>query len=128
MNGAEIIEAILTDLGIKQAQFITECGLPRSSFSEIKSGKIKSISRLTAAKIVKAYPQFNVKWIMTGEGDMYVQGNSAPVFNNSGNNVSNQQGTIDSGLIGLLKEKDRQLGKRDEQIDRLLTIIERMQS
>lgn len=128
MDSVDIIDQMLAELRINQSNFLRECGIARSSFTDIRSGRIKKISMTLASKIVHRYPQFNIKWITSGEGEMYVSGVSAPVFQNTGNNVNNQQNAIDAELIGLLKEKDKQIGVRDEQINRLLTIIERMQS
>lgn len=131
MDAKEIIERILDDVNLNQSSFLEKIGVSTSTFSEIKSGKTKNISRRVATKIVDIYPQFSIKWIMTGEGNMYAEGNSAPVFHNSGDNVTNQQtaaNDISAKLIDIIQRKDEQIQKKDEQIDRLIGVIERFSS
>lgn len=122
MDANEIIECILDIVNLNQSTFLEKIGVSTSTFSEIKSGKTKNISRRVATKIVDVYPQFSIKWLMTGEGNMYVNNNTAPVFHNSGDNVTNHQNAaneINRELIELLK-------KKDEQIDRLIAVIEKL--
>lgn len=124
MKPFDIILQILADTDLNQSVFLEKTGVSSSTFSDIKCGKVKGISQTLAKKIVAAFPQFSMSWLMTGEGDMYASGNSAPVFQNSGDNVTNhQQGgdvsSVTAQFIDLLKSKD-------EQMNRLIGVIERL--
>ena len=43
-----------------------------SEYMIFKVGKQKSISGDLASKIVNTYPQFNINWLITGEGEMLI--------------------------------------------------------
>jgi len=121
MTTIEILDALLSETGTNQKDFLDRIGANVNTFSDLRLGKVKNISRRLADKIRAVYPDFSLVWLLTGEGDMYNKENSAPVFQNSGDNVTNNQtqaGDINSELIGLLK-------KKDEQMDRLISVIER---
>lgn len=124
MTTNEIIDRILSETNLSMREISLRIGANSNVFCDLRNGKVKRISHKLAEKINAAFPQFSITWLLTGEGDMYASGNSAPVFQNSGDNVSNHQGQPqDSGvvvqLIDLLKQKD-------EQMSRLIGVIERL--
>ena len=51
---------------ISQREFAENCGLGSTFVSNI----VNSIQPKTLEKIKKAYPQLNVAWVLTGEGEM----------------------------------------------------------
>ena len=69
-SGSEIIEQILTELDIKAPTFSTNIGIEYQRIYDIQRGKTKKISGAVASAIVYKYPQFNLKWLITGEGGM----------------------------------------------------------
>lgn len=84
--------------GIGQSKFEETCGIARGYVSKVKG----SLGSKNIAKISEAYPMLDVRWLTTGEGQMYVnndkQGFSninasySVVGNNSSiNNVSPNQ-------------------------------------
>jgi len=109
-----------------QQQFAEEINSDKTTVSQIKNGNI-NIPNNMFANIESAYPYISSDWLRTGEGEMLKnnQQSNENVSNNTGivgNNVSGG-GINDAGIInGLLKR----IEKRDEQVDRLLTIIEKL--
>lgn len=68
----ERLEFISNEEEITLNKLSKEVGLPRPQvFYEIRSGKIKDISGDLAEKIIKRYPKYNLKWVLTGEGIPY---------------------------------------------------------
>lgn len=70
MNASEIIEQVLTELDLKAPTFAKSIGVGQQRVHDIQSGKTKSITGSLASKIIKTYPQFNINWLLTGNGDM----------------------------------------------------------
>lgn len=73
---------------------------------------------------------FNIDWLMTGEGNMLlkptqsIEGDGNVQVGGNACNV-NAGKTIDK-LIGLLSKAQEQITKRDEQIDNLIALVERL--
>lgn len=54
-------------LGIGQNQFETKCGISNGYISKLKKG---SMGADIMNKISKVYPNLNLEWVVTGEGEM----------------------------------------------------------
>ncbi len=72
---------------------------------------------------------FNKDWLLTGEGEMLnptqsIEGDGNVQVGGNACNV-NAGNTIDK-LIGLLSKAQEQITKRDEQIDNLIALVERL--
>ena len=87
---------------------------------ELLKGNTRTLSDAVQYKITSAYPEINKDWLMTGEGEMLcgdisVEGarHKAEDTATAGENCSE----ITSRFLKLLE-------KKDEQIDRLLTLLE----
>lgn len=125
--------------GLPIYKFESACGMSQWYVSNIR----QSISPVFIKKITSAFPDLNVSWLMTGNGDMLIAGhdiygtirddkqsatqNNAPVYQNTGeggNNVT--QGAPMSTIDKLIEEMRAQRESSEKQIDRLLTIIENM--
>lgn len=100
------------------------------------NGHVKKISYEIASKITEAFPEVNKIWLLTGEGSM-LNGTTIIGDCNATANGNNATATVamNEALLGQLDIKDKQISdasdqikKATEQIDRLLTIIEKMQS
>lgn len=78
--------------------------------------------------ILSAFPNLNKVWLLTGEGNML---NPSIIQNNqngdniNGNSVRIEQKTDIEKLLDTIKECHELLRKKDEQIDRLLTLLEK---
>jgi transcriptional regulator with XRE-family HTH domain len=62
--------------GMLTSQFADAIGMPRSSFSQLLTGRNKSISDATIGKIHAAFPDLSIVWLLFGEGEMLT--NSQP--------------------------------------------------
>lgn len=89
--------------------------------------KIKnSVGKRALGDIQRAFPDLNSNWLLTGEGEML---NPSFVQNNqNGDNIHGQSVTVnktETDYIAIIKMQSEQLSKSQEQIDRLLTLLER---
>lgn len=89
--------------------------------------KIKnSVGKRALGDIQRAFPDLNSNWLLTGEGEML---NPSVVQNNqNGDNIHGQSVTVnktETDYIAIIKMQSEQLSKSQEQIDRLLTLLER---
>lgn len=76
MSISECIEA-LVDYEGSQRKFAEKTGIAQTTISRMvsKQGNIRSDNILA---IVEAYPNLNVKWLITGEGEMWISENEQP--------------------------------------------------
>lgn len=119
----ERITYFIDSLGISVSEFERVCNLSNGAVSKMGDNTRTS----TLDKISNAYPALNVNWLRTGEGEMLKAG--VYQYNQNGDNLNDQSVTIHKSdeLLEILKTQSAQLAKSQEQIDRLLAIIERMQ-
>lgn len=72
-SAPERIKKIASHLGITEGKLAKELGYSREQvIYDITKGKTKNISSGLAKKIKSSFPQFNIIWILTGEGDMLI--------------------------------------------------------
>lgn len=113
-------------LKIGQAKFETKCGLSNGYVNNIR----KSISPDKLQTIALHNPDLNTGWLMTGEGDMLKSTYQQSV--DKGKNFT-QTGnvTVNNSDVALLKAIDEisaqrmMVQKAQEQIDRLITLLEK---
>lgn len=74
MTGEEIINKILEELNMKAPTFAEQIGVLYQRIFDVQRGKTKKISSQLANSIIKAYPQFSLTWLLTGEGNMINSG------------------------------------------------------
>ena len=85
------------------------------NFYDIRSGKTKSVSASIADKILTVFPKYSRSWLMTGEGEM---------FNPSTKESPPGQSEVER-LLSLIESYREDIRKKDEQIDRLITLLEK---
>ena len=125
------VNFLIVNLIIKnQADFAAKIGIARSQFSEVLSGKRKITENLVN-KIHSSYPFLNKNWLTDGEGDMLggvvqnnqngdnINGNSVTIHKQDGEMVD-----VIRSLVAQLSTNQQQISKNQEQIDRLITLIE----
>lgn len=90
MSGEEIINQILEELNMKAPTFAEQIGVLYQRIFDVQRGKTKKISSQLANAIIKAYPQFNITWLLTGEGQMKnsITGNNYGIQGNGDNKSS----------------------------------------
>lgn len=94
---------------------------------------VNNISEDVLNRISKIYPELNTDWLLTGEGEMLnpsisqsVTGNHNTAVAGNGNQVNTSTLIEELAAQRRLTEKvQMQLDKSQEQIDRLLTLLER---
>lgn len=115
-------------LDLSMRAFEYQCNIKAGTASKMSE---KSYST-TFHKIQQAFPQLNIDWLMTGEGEMLLQDDGTPQItatitgNNNhiaGHDLNNAE---TARLLQLLHAQSQQLDKAQSQIDRLLSIIEKL--
>lgn len=70
MTGQEIINKVLEELGLKAPTFAESIGVTYQRIFDLQKGKVKKVSSSVANSIINKYNQFNLSWLLTGEGEM----------------------------------------------------------
>ena len=118
------VNHLIVNLTIKsQADFASKLGIARSQFSEILSGKRKVTEKLVN-RIHNLYPLLNKEWLTNGTGEML----TGVIQNNEhGDNINGHSVTInktEGDYLEVIKSLTSQLATSQEQMNRLITIIE----
>lgn len=143
----ERLTAYLKYKGINKSEFGRKVGVSNSYISAIR----KSIQPDKTEKIAAAFPDLNVAWLLTGDGEMLkdsvtniAQGDNATNIAGNGNNIRTNSSTIDKALDEIAEQRKlvakaqaqvsvaqnqvtvamEQVSKSQQQIDRLLSILE----
>lgn len=108
--------------------FERACGLSNGYVHKIKN----SVGKRGLLDIQRKFPELNTDWLLTGEGEM-LNDTSSYIANSdhhgtsvagNGNNV-NTTSALEKALESLM-EQQRLTAKAQEQVDRLLSLMERM--
>lgn len=136
----ERLTAYLKYKGINKSEFGRMVGVSNSYISAIR----KSIQPDKTEKIAASFPDLNMAWLLTGDGDMLkdsvkniAQGDNATNIAGNGNNIRTNTSTIDKALDEIAEQRKlvakaqdqvsvamEQVSKSQQQIDRLLSILE----
>lgn len=121
----EAIKEIKYRYGINQKEIVARMGLSSATYlSDLISGK-SELSELFIDKLVSTFPELDKNWLLTGNGEILkssvVQKNKKGDNNYTDKISINKQASNVDRLLDLLK-------KKDEQIDRMLTLIENLQN
>ena len=102
-------------------EFAAKIDVSAQTFYDIKQGK-HGISKKLAEQINKCFPEIPVAWLLTGEGDIIVGDRNITGDNNT---TSNSDDVL-LKAIEAIAEQQKITAKSQEQIDRLLGIIEKL--
>lgn len=119
LTGQNKINLILNHVGIKAPTFAKHIGVKYQRILDIQNGKVKNISAEVASRIIDAYPQSNIEWLLTGEGEMLNSETKEP--------NSNEEDMQMKELIAAFRENREMLAEALDQNSRLIGVIERMQ-
>ncbi|MBW9276671.1 helix-turn-helix domain-containing protein [Bacteroides fragilis] len=128
MSDSERIRRLEEYTGLSLNKLAAVIGIKSpQTFYDIKSGK-HGISKDLAERIKAKYLNINISWLLGGEGEMTTP--SVIQNNENGNNINGhsvkvEQKTDIEKLLDTIKECHELLRKKDEQIDRLLTLLEK---
>lgn len=135
----ERLTAYLKYKGINKSEFGRMVGVSNAYISSIR----KSIQPDKTEKIAASFPDLNIAWLITGDGEMLKDnvkqishGDNSPNISGNGNNV-NAASTIEKALNEIAEQRKlvakaqdqvsvamEQVSKSQQQIDRLLSILE----
>ncbi|MDR1973720.1 MAG: hypothetical protein LBQ31_03490 [Bacteroidales bacterium] len=108
-------------LRLGQNAFEKKVGIANGYIAHLK----KSIGSDILNRIQDAYPELNMDWLLKGEGEMLnVRVNSSVANGRNSIAVAGQGNTVNMPVSDLIKEYQEIIVKKDEQIDRLIGIIE----
>ncbi len=75
-------------------------------------------------EISNKFEDINLGWLLTGKGEMLKSSVQNIVQNSGKNSINNISGNIEqqnyNELMEIIREKDRQIAKKDEQINKLI--------
>lgn len=124
MGVKERIFLFLENQSISKAEFERRAKLSNGYLNNFKG----AFGAEKLEYILTAFPNLNKVWLLTGEGEMLnpsVIQNNQNGHNINGHSVKVEQKTDIEKMHDTIKECHELLRKKDEQIDRLLTLLER---
>jgi transcriptional regulator with XRE-family HTH domain len=89
----ERIKSIRDYLKMNQTAFSAQMGMPQAHLSEIENGK-KAINKKILYGIAIKYPEINIRWILTGEGEMTRNKNTDEIPVQTNNNIGNKNSNL----------------------------------
>ena len=128
MNVQSMLFDFISSKKISISDFERACGLSNGYVHKIKN----SVGKRGLLDIQRKFPELNTDWLLTGEGEM-LNDTSSYIANSdhhgtsvagNGNNV-NTTSALEKALESLM-EQQRLTAKAQEQVDRLLSLMERM--
>ena len=127
MSDSERIKRLEEYTGLSLNKLAATIGIKSpQTFYDIKNGK-HGISKDLAERIKAKYLNINISWLLSGEGEMTtpsIDQNNENGHNINGHSVKVEQKTDIEKMLDTIKECHELLRKKDEQIDRLLTLLE----
>jgi len=105
----------------------SQCGLAIGVIGKAKSGR-NDIGKKTIEKILATYPDLSRTWLLTGEGSMLlgdVSGDNNAIGHGASVTHSDCCNIVDK-FLGELAEQRKLVSESQRQVDRLLSIIEKM--
>ena len=132
-NTIRVIQEMLVYTGKNAKQFSDSIGKDRPQwlYDVMNPEKVTGLSSRMVDMICETYPEFSRSYLLTGEGTLLkantIVGNIQQNINSS--HIS-QNGNVETSanmdkLINVLAEQSQQVTKAQEQIDRLITLLER---
>lgn len=123
MTVKERVYAFIEFKGISVKRFEELCSLSNGYVSSMRKG----FGEDKLNNVLTMFPELSRDWLLYGEGEML---NPKVVQNNQhGDNIHGHSVTVnktEKDYLEIIKTQAEQLSKSQEQIDRLLSIIERM--
>ena len=104
-------------------------GKPATNLYDIQKGKINGISEKLADLLLEKFPHYNKVWLLTGEGEMLRDIHTGEKMGEDSHIADADHDTLPSTLdkaIDEIAEQRKIIMKSQEQIDRLIAVIERM--
>jgi hypothetical protein len=106
MSEVERLKKIIGELNASEKSFSISVGIKPQNITQFKNGERPIPSKLWVA-VIRQFPQFNARWIITGEGDMYIQNGTTGSIIKSANRVSEPE--INYGKVKELEDENSKL-------------------
>ena len=119
MSTQDRLATFLAYKHLNYKDFEKQVGLGQSSASRLSE---RSTPR-TYKRISDAFPDLNIGWLRNGEGDMLLPRTSQTATGNGNVQVAGNGNRLGTDAMDELKA---QFAKKDEQIERLLAIIDKL--
>jgi hypothetical protein len=131
-NTIRVIQEILVYTGKNAKQFSDSIGKDRPQwlYDVMNPEKVTGLSSRMVDMICETYPEFSRSYLLTGEGALIKTDKVENIQQNINSSHITQNGNVEASanmdkLINVLAEQSQQVTKAQEQIDRLITLLER---
>ena len=131
-NTIRVIQEILVYTGKNAKQFSDSIGKDRPQwlYDVMNPEKVTGLSSRMVDMICETYPEFSRSYLLTGEGTLIKTDKAENIQQNINSSHITQNGNVEASanmdkLINVLAEQSQQVTKAQEQIDRLITLLER---
>lgn len=131
-NTIRVIQEILVYTGKNAKQFSDSIGKDRPQwlYDVMNPEKVTGLSSRMVDMICETYPEFSRSYLLTGEGALIKTDKAENIQQNINSSHITQNGNVEASanmdkLISVLAEQSQQVTKAQEQIDRLITLLER---
>lgn len=107
----------------------SQCGLAVGVIGKAKAGR-NDIGKKSIDKILATYPDLNRSWLLTGEGSMLIgdiSGDNNAIGHGASVSNSNDSKIVEK-LLDEISEQRKLVSESQRQVDRLLSIVEKMTS
>lgn len=131
-NTIKLVHEILTYTGMNAKAFSDSIGKDRPQwlYNVLNPENPTGLSSRMVDMICEVYPEFSRSYLLTGEGSLLKADKAESVQQNINSSNITQNGNVETSanmdkLINVLAEQSQQVTKAQEQIDRLITLLER---
>ena len=131
-NTIKIVYEILTHTGLNAKAFSDSIGKgrPQWLYNVLNPENPSGLSSRMVDMICETYPEFSRSYLLTGEGTLIKTDKAENIQQNINSSHITQNGNVEASanmdkLINVLAEQSQQVTKAQEQIDRLITLLER---
>lgn len=128
----EIVTEVLnyTKMNAKQLSEAIGCAGAGWLYEVLNPNRPNGLSKSKAGEIVAAFPEISLSYLLTGEGTLIKTDKAENIQQNINSSHITQNGNVETSanmdkLINVLAEQSQQVTKAQEQIDRLITLLER---
>lgn len=128
----EIVTEVLnyTKMNAKQLSEAIGCSGAGWLYEVLNPNRPNGLSKSKAGEIVAAFPEISLSYLLTGEGTLLKADKAENIQQNINSSHITQNGNVEASanvdkLINVLAEQSQQVTKAQEQIDRLITLLER---
>ena len=129
----EVLNEVLSYTQMNARQLSAKLGYasPNWLYETLSPERGAGLSKQRAERIAEEFPEISLSYLLTGEGTLLkadtIEGNVQQNINSS---HITQNGNVEASanmdkLINVLAEQSQQVTKAQEQIDRLITLLER---